>query len=98
RVRGAGREDPRGLMASGSPGTTTPWWYHPALGLVVALLTASLALGAGSVIAVAVGVVLLPPLAVGGPRAGAPPLKAVGPRSRRLLVPRAGVRVVAVAA
>jgi len=68
-------------MASGSPGTTTPWWYHPALGLVVALLTASLALGAGSIIAVAVGVVLLPRLAAAGHRAGAPPLKAVGPRS-----------------
>src|SRR5699024_5541965 len=49
-------------------------------------------------IAVAVGVVLLPRLAAAGHRAGAPPLKAVGPRSRRLLVASAGVLVVALAA
>lgn len=78
--------------------TPTPWWFHPALGLVVALLTVSLALGAGSIIATAVGVVLLPQLAAAGHRAGAPPLRAVGPRSKKLLVASVGVLIVALAA
>lgn len=75
----------------------TTWWFHPALGLVVALLTMSLALpGAGSIIAVAVGLVLLTRLAAAGSRrAGAPALRPVGPRSKRLLQAGAGVLVVA---
>ena len=65
----------------------TPWWYHPALGLIVALLVGAQALApTPAIILTVLGVVLLPVLAaVYTRRYGVSVTRPAGPRSRRLL-------------
>ncbi|WP_100365126.1 hypothetical protein [Diaminobutyricimonas aerilata] len=65
----------------------TPWWYHPALGAVVALLTGAQALPMPvAIVLVAVGIAALPVLTTTySRRYGVAVSQPAGPRSRRLL-------------
>ncbi|MDO5500536.1 MAG: hypothetical protein Q4F67_12745 [Propionibacteriaceae bacterium] len=77
----------------------TPWWYHPALGLIVAAFTLAPALaGSASTIVVAFGIILLPVLTTTySRRYGISIAQPVGPRSKRLLLLSLGVLILALA-
>lgn len=78
----------------------TPWWYHPALGVIVAALAASQAFPvAAAIITVAIGISLLPVLTiVYARRYGLSPSRPAGRRSRLLLAATLGVLVAAMLA
>lgn len=65
----------------------TPWWYHPILGLIVALFIMAQTLSAAASLSViALGVVALPLLTgIYNRRFGISTSQPAGPRSRRLL-------------
>jgi len=65
----------------------TPWWYHPALGLITATFAGAHVLpGAGALTAIALGVVAIPALmSLYARQTGVVVTKPAGPRSRRLL-------------
>lgn len=78
----------------------TPWWYHPALGMVVAVVVGAQVLpGSASTIAVALAVIAIPALLLAySRRYGVSTTSPVGPRSRRLLLAMLGVLVLAMVA
>lgn len=65
----------------------TPWWYHPALGLIVGVFVVAQVLpGAWSIAAVALGIIAIPALTTTyARRYGVAISKPAGPRSRRLM-------------
>jgi hypothetical protein len=66
----------------------TPWWYHPALGVITGVFAGAHALpGAWPVIAIAIGIVAIPVLTTTySRRYGVAVSKPAGPRGRRLLL------------
>ncbi|WP_127782428.1 hypothetical protein [Rhodococcus sp. X156] len=78
----------------------TPWWYHPSLGLVVALIVGAQALpGSAAVVLVALGVIAIPVLTTTYRRRyGISTTQPAGPRSRRLLFLTAGIFLLAMVA
>jgi hypothetical protein len=66
----------------------TPWWYHPALGLITAVFAGGHALpGAWPLGAIVLGIAAIPVLTTAYARtAGVVVTKPAGPRSRRLLL------------
>lgn len=78
----------------------TPWWYHPALGVIVAVVVAAQSLrGSASAIVVALAVIAIPALlAAYRRRYGVSTTSPVGPRSRRLLLTMLGILLLAMAA
>jgi len=65
----------------------TPWWYHPALGVIAATFAGAHVLpGAGALMAIALGVVAIPTLmSLYARQTGVVVTKPAGPRSRRFL-------------
>ncbi len=93
----------RGLDADGArlaQHMVTPWWYHPALGVIVAVVVAAQALpGSASTIAVALAVIAIPVLLLAHTRRyGISTTNPVGPRSRRLLLAMLGILLLAMVA
>ena len=87
--------DARAVLGSlDADGTTladrivTPWWYHPALGVITAVFAGAHALpGAWPVIAIAIGIVAIPVLTTTySRRYGVAVSKPAGPRGRRLML------------
>lgn len=66
----------------------TPWWYHPALGLITSVFAAAHALpGVWPIAAITLGIIALPVLTTTYARvSGVVVTKPAGPRSRRLLI------------
>lgn len=89
----AGLDVDRALLAER---VVTPWWYHPILGGIVALLVGAQALpGVLSVTVLALGVVMIPVLVtVYTRRYGVSVTGSVGPRTRRLMAVLVGVLTV----
>lgn len=77
----------------------TPWWYHPALGAIVAAFAGSQALpGAAAIWIVAIGIVLLPVLTITyNRRYGVSTTQPAGPRSKRLLLTTLTILILAMA-
>lgn len=75
----------------------TPWWYHVALGAIVALFVTSQALPTAAMsVPIVLGIVALPVLTtVYSRRYGVSVSQPAGPRGRRLLLMTLGVLVVA---
>ncbi|MEO2134986.1 hypothetical protein E5344_10065 [Microbacterium laevaniformans] len=75
----------------------TPWWFHPALGVIVAAFAGSQALpGIASIWIVAIGIAVLPVLTITyGRRYGVSTTQPAGPRSRRLLLTMLTVLILA---
>ncbi|WP_162924936.1 hypothetical protein [Mycetocola zhujimingii] len=75
----------------------TPWWYHVALGAIVALFVASQAMPTAAMsVAIVLGIVALPVLTtVYSRRYGVSVSQPAGPRGRRLLLMTLGVLVAA---
>ncbi|MGL3151424.1 hypothetical protein ACSS7Z_13815 [Microbacterium sp. A82] len=75
----------------------TPWWYHTALGLIVALLVGSQAFsGPASIMVVALSIVAIPVLTMTySSRYGVTVTQPAGPLSRRLLLVTLGVALLA---
>lgn len=75
----------------------TPWWYHLALGVIVAAFAGSQVLPAiTSLWIVAIGIVLLPVLTITyGRRYGVSTTQPAGPRSKRLLLTMLTVLILA---
>lgn len=78
----------------------TPWWYHSALALIVAVFIGSLAVpGALSTMVVVLGVIALPLLtATYSRRYGITITQPAGPRSKRLLLATLGIALAALLA
>lgn len=66
----------------------TPWWYHPALGLITAVFAGAHALpGVWPIAGITLGIMALPVLTTTYARvSGVVVTKPAGPRSRRLLI------------
>lgn len=66
----------------------TPWWYHPALGVITAVFVVAHALpGVWPVVAIAIGIIAIPVLTTTyASRFGVAVSKPAGPRGRRLLL------------
>lgn len=94
-ARGDSRDDGSRLAAR----VVTPWWYHPALGVIVAAFAASPAFpGASGIWAVAIGIVLLPILTLTyNRRYGVSTTQPAGPRSKRLLLAMLAILILAMA-
>lgn len=75
----------------------TPWWYHSALGLIVALLVGSQAFsGSASIMVVALSVVAIPVLTMAySSRYGVTITQPAGSGSKRLLLVTLGVALLA---
>lgn len=78
----------------------TPWWYHSALALIVAVFIGSLAVpGALSTMVVVLGVIALPLLTTAySRRYGITITQPAGPRSKRLLLATLGIALAALLA
>lgn len=75
----------------------TPWWYHPALGVITAIFAGAQALpGAWPMVLLVLGIVAIPILTTTySHRFGVIVTKPAGPRSKRLLLATLGVLVTA---
>ncbi len=87
----AAREALRQLQDDGSRlsiRVVTPWWYHPALGVIVAAFVGSQVLpGQAAIWIVAIGIILLPVLTITYSRCyGVSITQPAGARSKRLLL------------
>lgn len=73
----------------------TPWWYHPALGLIIGVFVIAQVLpGAWSIAAVALGIIAIPALTTTyARRYGVAISKPAGSRSRRLMLTALAVLV-----
>ncbi|PPF78429.1 hypothetical protein [Pseudoclavibacter sp. Z016] len=85
--------DSQGLAAR----IVTPWWYHPALGVITAIFAGAHALpGAWPMVLLVLGIVAIPILTTTySRRFGVVVTKPAGPRSKRLLLATLGVLVAA---
>lgn len=77
----------------------TPWWYHPILALIVAVIVSSQALsGPGTVMILPLAIIALPILVIAYSRhSGVTVTQPAGPRSKRLLIVLVSLMIAAMA-